>query len=475
MGKDYILASDLGGSGTKTMLFDLDGTIVVTAFRESKLYHDEKDATTQNPEEMFMSTVEGIKECMEKSGIAPNEVRALVLDGQQAGLMWIDDNYQAISPYDSWLDNRFGPFIKVMDQYCGQTILDSCGTRQNIKHGPKILWWKANHPEIFKKACKMVLPSTYIGGRLAGLQGEEGYFEDTSLGFSGIADIEKDEWNREICYAVGIPIEKMPRIVKPTEIIGKLTKEMAELLGLPSGIPIVAGAGDFPAAGVGAGICSQGQTGDIAGTASIFFAGVEKWKPDSEGVLSTLRSPFPGLWYQFALFSGGGCLRWFRDTFFAKEKEEKNVYQCLDNLSKDLPLGDDGLIFYPYIGGRFQPSEPDYSGAWFGIQWGHRREHFYRAILESIAFEYKNYLSCIKKLLGLDNFNETRVFGGGSASPVFNQIKSDVLGLPYLTLKQQECSLLGSAIIAGCAIGFYQDMVEASQKVNQIAARRGKN
>lgn len=468
--KNYILASDLGGSGTKTMLYDISGEILALAFYESKLHHPEPGATTQDPEEMFSSTLEGIHECLQKTEINPKDIAAIVLDGQQSGLMWIDREYNAVSPYDSWLDSRYGSFVEEMTSRCGERILEKTGTNKSFVHGPKILWWKQNKPEVFKKAYKMVIPASYVGGRLAGLKGEDAYFEETSLGFSGICDLNDSTWDKEICEAVGIPYEKLPKIVAPTEIIGGLCKKYADLLDLPQGIPIVSGGGDFPVATLAAGICESGQTGDIAGTASIFFAGLDNWKPDPTGVIRTLKSPIPGLWLLFSFMSGGGCLRWFRDTFCQSEKAELgNVYKHLENKIRDIPIGCNGLGFYPYIGGKH--SDPDYGGAWIGIQWDHQREHFYRAILESVAYEYKFYSQSIKNMMDIKEFKETRVFGGGSVNNTWNQIKADVLGIPYITLEQQECSLLGSAIIAGYAIGVYDDPVEISKRINKTVKR----
>ncbi len=470
MSEGYILASDLGGSGTKTMLFDLEGKPIAKSFQESKVYHPEPNVSIQDPEEMFMSSVEGIKECLTTSNISPDDVEALVFDGQQAGIMLIDDNYNAITHYDSWLDNRHGPYVDFMNDICGDKILEKTGTN-NFINGSKLMWWKKERPEVFKKAAKVIIPATYVGGRLANLKAEDAYFEETTLGYTGLADLESSEWDKEICNNVDIPLNILSKIVKPTEIIGNLSKEYAELLGLPDGIPIVAGAGDFPAAGIGAGICQQGQSGDIAGTASIFFGCVEKWEPDATGLLRTVKSPVDGLWYQYALLSGGACVRWFIDTFLGKEKEQQNVFEMLDKKASEVPIGCDGLIFYPYIGGRLQPPGPNYNGAWLKIKWGSSVEHFYRSILESISYEYKNYYTGLLELLNLEEFKEIRAFGGGSASAIWNQIKSDVLGLPYVVLKEQECSLLGSALIASYAIGAIDDLPQASKKANTVVKR----
>ena len=465
MNKKYIIASDLGGSGTKTMIFDLEGNPIIKRNHESHIEHPEAGVTYQNPDDIFNSFVFSAKECIEASKISPNSVEAVVLDGQQAGILWVDREYKAASPYDSWLDTRFGPYVDYMNNICGKRILEKSGTN-NFTTGPKILWWKENHHELFKKNFfKMVVPSTYLGGRLAGLKGEDAYFEETTLGFSGIADIQNSQWDREICDLTGIPFNKLPKIVKPTEIIGKLSKEVSRELGLPNGIPIIAGAGDFPAGALGAGICHSGQFGEIVGTANSLFVGLNQWFPDPTGILRVLKSPLNDLWYVFGMLGGGASIRWFCESFC--EKGGKDRLEVLENKSKKIAIGSEGLMFYPHIGGRMQPPGPDHRGAWFGIRLGHRKEHFFLSILESIAFELKRFFLRIKDIYKISEPHDVRIFGGGSSSRLWNQIKADVLGLRYNLVKEQECSLLGSAIIACQAIGAIKDTVEASEKWNK--------
>ncbi len=465
--KKYVICSDIGGSGTKTMLFDLGGEIVCTSFKETKLYHPEAGATIQLVDELMASVVTTIRECLYKSNINKKNVEGIIFDGQQSGLMWIDQDYNAVSEYDSWIDMRCGKYVPEMIKECGDIILNKTGTNVGIVHGPKILWWKNERPEIYKKAYKMVLIATYIGGKFANLNGKDAYYENTTLGFSGIADIEKCQWDREICESTGIDIEKLPEITEPEKIIGKLCSYYAMLLELTEGIPVISGGGDFPCAGVGAGILNDNQLGDIAGTASIVFVAKDSWKPDPSGVLRVLKSPVKNIWYTFGFTTGGGGIRWFRDNFFNSNVEE-NIYDKLSESCKDIPSGCSGLGFYPYIGGT-QPN-PDYRGAWIGIDFSHSPEHFYKSILEGIAYEYKGYLEEMKNLL-IAKPTEMRIIGGGSASIIWNQIKANVLGLPCLLLSQQECSLLGSAIIAGYALGYYESIDSKAKELNKTRCK----
>jgi len=462
MKNTYVLAADLGGSGTKSMLYNLTlNRIEHSAFRPVELQHPEPDSVIQGSYEMLRSVVEGMKECIEESRVKGSDIGAIVFDGQQAGLIWIDKNYNAISPFDSWLDNRFVPFVSVMNNVCGNRILQNCGNNQLITTGAKMLWWKKNKPEIYSNAAKMVIPATYVGGKFAGLTSDGAYFENTSTGYTGLIDYSTDTWDREVCIDCGIDEKKLPKVVEPIQIVGQLCNQFAQELGIPSGIPIISGAGDFPAGGLGSGVLSPGQAGDISGTASLFFACSKDWKPDPEGLVRILRSPVKGYWYPFCFTNGGGCIKWFVDHFVPNA----DLKELTDKASM-LPPGSEGLAFFPYIGGTTQ--DPNLGGAFVGIKWNHSQQHLYRAILESISFEYKSYLDAISKLEGISDFKEIRVFGGGSENFMWNQIKANVLGTKYRRMKTHDCSLLGSVIIAGKAIGFYDDLIASAQGVNYI-------
>ncbi|MDR5710350.1 MAG: FGGY-family carbohydrate kinase, partial [Armatimonadota bacterium] len=98
---------------------------------------------------------------------------------------------------------------------------------------------------------------------------------------------------------------------------------------------------------------------------------------------------------------------------------------------------------------------------WLGLTWTHGPEHLYRAMLESVAYEYSIYLEIARDRSGMERLQEARVVGGGARSDLWNQIKCDVLGVPYARLNRTEAAALGSAILAGYAVGVFRDWQEA--------------
>ena len=129
-----------------------------------------------------------------------------------------------------------------------------------------------------------------------------------------------------------------------------------------------------------------------------------------------------------------------------------------------IPPGADELLFSPHLGGRICPSAPEMRGAWVGVSWSHTQAHFTRAILESIAYEYAYYLKILTESLPELVFVETRVVGGGARSKAWNQIKADILNVPYQRLKGNEFGAWGAAMIAGKAAGLITDLASHAKQ-----------
>jgi len=256
--------------------------------------------------------------------------------------------------------------------------------------------------------------------------------------------------------------------------VGELTDRSARDFGLAPGTLVAAGCGDTAAGALGAGIVRPGMLFDTAGTASVLAASTTAFTPDvRRRTLLSMRSVIPGLWNPLAYIAGGGlALRWFRDQFFAPNPDmvspsSDRLYALLDEAAAAVPPGAQGLFFSPHLGGRICPAAPEMRGAWLGFSWGHTQAHFYRAILESVAFEYAFYLKTLQELApGLDLL-EARVVGGGAASDLWNSIKASVLGVPYQRLARSEFATWGAALVAGKAAGVYSDLAEAADRGTQ--------
>jgi xylulokinase len=477
MTKTYLIGVDLGTTGTKTAIFDSGGHLVAEAYEESKLYYPKPGWVEQDPDEIYGSAVRTIKRCLEESGIDPGNVAGIAFDGQMAGIGSIDEDWGTPTVYDSWLDTRCASYIPRLKEY-EERIISLTGGPPTFSHGAKILWWMHEQPEVFDRISKFVVPGGYVAGRMAGLKGGEAFIDRTYLHFTCFSDTEAGEWSEELIDFFCIDKAKLPRIVDPWEVVGNVSSEAAAVTGLMPGIPIAAGCGDQAANMLGAAMVSPGMVFDVAGTASVFAVCVDDFVTDTRyKTLFTAPLAIPGLYYTLAYINGGGLnLRWFRDELASYEKAEaeataENIYQLLDQMASQVPPGSDKLIFQPHLGGRVCPSDPNTRGLFVGLNWSHTKSHLYRALLEGVAYEYAYYLGIVRGLLPELDVRETRVIGGGARSRLWNQIKADVLGVPYVNLNREEFGVLGSAILAGYAAGVFDDLVETSQSFIQTTTR----
>jgi len=341
-----------------------------------------------------------------------------------------------------------------------------------------MLWWKNEQPESYRRTAKFLMPAAYVAGRIAGLKGDQAFIDKTFIHFSGFSDAQTANWSKELCQQFRLDPEKLPRIIDPTDIIGEVTADAAKEFGMVAGTLIAAGAGDTAANALGAGIVRPGMLFDVAGTASVLAGCTDKFVADTKNrALLTMRSVIPGLWNPLAYIGGGGlALRWFRDQFFNTFHGKtmplsEELYAQMISLVESIPPGSEGLFFSPHLGGRICPSSPEMRGAWVGVSWSHTQAHFARAILESVAYEYAYYLKILKELLPELKLVEARVVGGGARSGMWNQIKADVLNVPYQRLEGNEFGAWGAAMIAGKAAGLIDDLASHAE---EAAIRMGK-
>lgn len=469
MSSQYLLGVDLGTSSTKAALYTVGGELVAQSTVEVPLYTPRPGVVEQENEDFYRTAAQSISQCINQSGIEPRQIVALAFDSQMAGVGSIDEAYQPATRFDSWLDMRCQPYIEQIDAYYGERVTQLTGCPPTCDHGPKMLWWKEEEPQAYARVAKFIMPSAYVAGRMAGLNADEAFIDYTFLHFSALSDAQNGTWSDELCAALGIDQAKLPCIVDPWQVVGEVSEEAAPEFGLAPGTLIAAGCGDTAANALGAGIVQSGMLFDVAGTASVLAASTDSYVADVKNrALLTMRSVIPGLWNPLAYIGGGGqAIRWFRDNFFntlygEMQPRSEDLYVELIALAAEAPLGADGLFFSPHLGGRICPAAPDMRGAWTGFSWSHTQAHFARSILESIAYEYAYYLRILRESLPQLELTEARAIGGGARSSVWNQIKADVLGVPYLRLQRSEFGCWGSAMIAGKAAGIFDDLAEVA-------------
>ncbi len=464
-----VLGIDLGTQGTKAALFGEEGECLAQAFVPSELHRPRPGVVEEDPETQFESVCAAIKRCAAAARTDPAGVAGIGIDGQMAGLLGVGRDGRHVTPYDSWLDTRCGPYIQIMDREAGDEIVARTGGPPSFNHGPKMLWWMHERKAVFRKIAAFVQPGAYAAMRLCGLGADEAFIDHSYLHFSGFADNRASAWDLELCRRFDFDPARLARIVRPETVVGELTAATAKKCGLRPGVPVVAGCGDTAASFLACGAVREGICVDVAGTASVFATTAASFRADREHrMLGCGQSAVPGLWHPYAYINGGGMnLEWFRREVANRGKSAHKGLLALGELDKSaaqIEPRDDLPLFVPHLGGRVCPGQPNLRGAWAGLTWDHGLSELYRAVLEGVALEYAVYRKVLLELYGHLPLREMRITGGGERSPLWNQIKADALQIPVRRIARSEGAPLGAALVAGYGVGLFRSLPEAARR-----------
>lgn len=452
---DAVLGIDLGTSAVKAGIFTLDGIQHAEGTCAIELRRLGQGHIEQDLDDFYDAFVTATREALATSTFDASRIRAVAVAGQMAGVGIVDADHRPLAPFDSWLDSRCGSVVQDIAARFGDRIAATAGCAPTLSIGPKMVWWLRNEPDVCARAASFVTAAGYVAGRAAGLSGEQAFIDPSHLHFTSVADVGTAAWDEDLAEAVGIPLHLLPKIIESTDIVGELSPEAADDLGLAVGLPVAAGCGDTAAGALGADVTDPGQAFDVAGTAAVLGACMPSFAPDAgAGVLMTMRSALEGRWYSLAYVGDAGQLiEWACRALLGHHTVDRSAFDHLAREAAAVAPGSDGILVFPHFSGRIAPVAPDTRGAVIGLTPSHGSAHLARAALEAIAFEYRGYADNANNLAGVQAVRSVTGIGGGSRSDVWNQIKADVLGVPYHPVDGVESGTRGAAIIAIVALG----------------------
>jgi xylulokinase len=465
--KNYYIGYDNGTLGTKVAIYSDDSTLIATAYRAHKIDYPNPGWAEMDPEQFYDHTIDAVRECIDRSKINPKNVKGISCSGVICGFVPIDDNWKPVGPYFPYLDGRateIAEFVSsniepLWKSESGNTIVGSFIPPMILK------WLLENQKEMIKNTKKIVTGSQYVMGKLGGLKSKDAYIDWAHLsgwviGFDG----NKRNWSAEQLKLLKIPTEILPVVKKPWDIIGYLSGEAALSTGLQKGIPLVAGAGDMQQSCLGSGVIDLGECSDIAATASNLNVAVDSINNEitSQKVFMYAMDTIGDYFLAWCVVPGGGLsLKWFKEDIMWQAENEK-FFEEFDRLIKDIPAGAKGVLFLPFLQGRTNPVWPNASAGWLGLYGSHNSSYLWRSILESIVFEYLTWLNILRKS-GLEPVKIVGQ-GGGSKSQTWNQIKADILNIPYITLEGSEYTVLGNALLAAYGVGDIKDLRKTAKE-----------
>jgi xylulokinase len=226
----------------------------------------------------------------------------------------------------------------------------------------------------------------------------------------------------------------------------------------------MAGAGDQPAGFLGAGFLEAGQLLDVSGSTTLLCCSVDTCNPDTgRHAVMYMPSIIKGKYTAFSYINGGGItLKWFRD-----ELASGVSWDDLTRKAATVPPGSEGLLFVPYFGGRQCPYNAELRGSWIGLNWGHRKEHMFRSLLEGLSYDYALGLENITGLFPDMQVDTIEGTGGGSANTFWNQMKADIMNKGYKQLKDYQFPLRGCGLIVGYSLGIYTNLEKSALEINK--------
>lgn len=459
-----LLGIDIGTSSCKVAVFNEDGRVVAQASADYPLYYPKPGWVEQDPEEWWVSVCQAIRQCLKDGGVDPELIAGIGLAGQGWSAIPVDVEGNVLQRTPIWLDTRAADLSRrVLDEIPEDTIFRVSGNSFSPTYStPKVLWFRENVPDLFDRTHKFLQSNGYIGFKLTGNMTAD---RSQSYGWHFYNPVTF-EYDRDLAARFGIPIEKLPDIVRCHDVIGTVTALAAEETGLKPGTPVVAGGLDAACGTLGAGVIRHYETqlqGGQAGGVSICLN-----EPKTHPKLIFSPHVIPDRYLlQGGTAGGGGALRWFREEF-----GEGVSFDELTKLAEPIPEGSDGVVFLPYLAGERSPLwNPKAKAVFYGFSFKETKGHAVRAVLEGVVFSvYHNLLVAQEAGVDIEKL-DIHAMGGAANSELWIQMYADVTGCPIQVPSSDTATTLGAALLAGVGVGVYGDFEEAVDRTVTIRRR----
>ena len=447
---NYYLGIDIGTFESKGVLTDAHGAIVAMASRPHKMLVPQPGWAEHRPLEDWWGDFTFItQKLIADSKVDPKDIRSVGCSGIGPCMLPVGKNGQPLMNAVLYgVDGRAALEVDELTARIGEDVLVSrCGnalTSQSV--GPKILWLKRNHPDIFAETHKIVSCATFLVHQLTGEHVIDHY---TAANFSPLYLMDEQNWSTELADDI-IDLDKLPKLVWSTDIAGHVTAEAAHATGLAVGTPVIAGTIDAGSEALSVGVTGPGDMMVMYGsTIFIIMLTAERVR---DARLWSAPWLFEG---QFASMSGlatsGTLTHWFRDQF-ARELDPATAFIELAKEASQSPPGANGLVFLPYFSGERTPiHDPHAKGTYFGLNLTHTRGDMYRALLEGIACGTNHILETYRE--AGQNPARLMAVGGGTKNAIWAAATSDVSGYAQQIAEKTIGASYGDAFMAAVGVG----------------------
>ena len=412
MAKLY-MGFDAGTQSVKVAVYDENFNPVASHSLPTTLHYPQPGWVQMNIDEFLNITVECMKKTVEAikgKGYSPSDIAAVMGDGIICGICGVDENGKAVTPYINYLDSRTQADVDAINAKNLDIWGRETGNPEANCMFPAMFarWFLANSEDFRKKGVKFV--------------------------------------------------HNAPYILKPWDIVGGVSEEMAARTGLVAGTPVCAGAGDTMQSMLGSGVFEAGQGVDVAGTCAMFCVSTKGIVPElskkGSGLIfnsGTLENTY---FYWGFIRTGGLSLRWFKDNICQKA-DDSSYYRVLSEKAEEVPAGSNGVVFLPYLTGgtgEFKGA----SGMFLNMTLDDDQFVQWRAVLEAIGYDYME-ITDTYRAAGVD-LNRITVTEGGSRDSLWNQIKADMLNATVVRYRNAGGAVVTNCVFAAKATGHIEDV-----------------
>lgn len=459
----HVIGIDVSTTATKALLVDETGQVLATGTATYGYEVPHPMWTEQDPLLWWEAAQDAIGEALHKSGVSADTVDAVGLTGQMHGSVLLDQAGEVIRPAILWNDQRTAAECDEIRERVGRDRLISTTGNDALTGftAPKLLWVANHEPDNWSRTATVLLPKDYVRYRLTGERAVD------VAGGSGtiLFDLASRTWSSEILEALDIDPSICPPTFEGPAVTGRISTSAAEATGLRAGTPVVAGGGDQSANAVGVGAIEPGVTALSLGTSGVVFATSEGPTVDPEARVQAFCHAVPERWHMMGvMLSAAGSLRWLRDAL-APDAD----FDALVAGAAEVEAGSEGLLFLPYLTGERTPyPDPDARGAFVGLTVSHDLRHMTRAVLEGVAFGLRDGLDLMVEA-GVTRPDSIRASGGGTRSPLWRQILSDVLEAGIESVATEEGAAYGAAVLASIGAGHFTDAAEATGALVEVS------
>ncbi len=486
----YVLSYDIGTTGVKTSLFEIDEAIVMkgTASEGYDLYVLENGGAEQDADQWWSAMCSTTRDVVEKTGVKPEAIAGISFCSQMQGLVLTDADGVPVHRPMSYMDQRaheeikkgiaYGPQIAGANVFKLIPSLRITGAVSSSVKDPiwKYKWIEAHEPENFARARHWLDVKEYIISRCTGkfVMTEDSAYStmlyDTRAGHRG--------WSGRLCDMFGIRKDLLPEVIMTTDKVGGLTARAASELGLKEGTPVFGGGGDATLIGVGSGCVKTGDTHLYWGTSGWVSTIVDHQLVDAVNMIAAIVGAQPGKYNYFAeMETAGKCLEWVRDHLALDEiniyLEKRDVcddretvygslYDYLGHVISEVSPGAEGVIFTPWLHGNRCPFEdPSAAGMFFNVKLETGKRALIRSVVEGVCYHLNWMLECQDKKIKTSEI--LRFSGGGACSDVTAGILADIAGRTVEVVSSpQNVGAVGAAAITGVGLGLMDSIEDAA-------------